>query len=42
MIFDNGSTNGTYVNGQRIPSNGSAIIKKGDKIRIATLDFTVE
>ena len=38
-IIDNGSTNGTYVNGLRIKT---AVLKKGDRVRIATLDFTVE
>ena len=38
-IVDNGSTNGTYVNGMRIKT---AVLKKGDRVRIATLDFTVE
>lgn len=38
-IVDNGSTNGTYVNGMRIQN---AVLKKGDRIRIANLEFTVE
>lgn len=41
MITDNGSTNGTFLNGQRIPSGSAVSIKIGDRLRIATLDFTV-
>lgn len=39
VIEDVGSTNGTYVNGARIRRQA---LKKGDRVRIATLDFTVE
>lgn len=39
VIEDSGSTNGTYVNGARIQRQ---VLKKGDRVRIATLDFTVE
>ena len=39
VIEDAGSTNGTYVNGARIQRQE---LKKGDRVRIATLDFTVE
>ena len=39
VIEDSGSTNGTYVNGARIQRQA---LKKGDRVRIATLDFTVE
>ncbi|MBQ7272192.1 MAG: FHA domain-containing protein [Bacteroidales bacterium] len=39
LIEDSGSTNGTYVNGARIQRQA---LKKGDRVRIATLDFTVE
>ena len=38
-IIDNKSTNGTFVNGQRI---SRAKLKKGDRVTIATLDFVVE
>ena len=41
-ITDNGSTNGTYINGQRIAVGAPTALKKGDTVRIATLDFTVE
>ena len=39
VIEDSGSTNGTYVNGARIQRQA---LKIGDRVRIATLDFTVE
>ncbi len=39
VIEDSGSTNGTYVNGARIQRQA---LKNGDRVRIATLDFTVE
>jgi len=38
-VTDCGSTNGTFVNGSRIQT---ATLKKGDRVRLATLDFTVE
>ena len=41
-ITDSGSTNGTFVNGQKIAVGAPTPLKKGDKVRIATLDFTVE
>ena len=39
VIEDVGSTNGTYVNGARIQRQA---LKKGDRVTIATLEFTVE
>ena len=39
VIEDSGSTNGTYVNGARIQRQ---VLKNGDRVRIATLEFTVE
>lgn len=41
-ITDNGTTNGTYVNGARIAANTAVAITKGNSVRIATLEFTVE
>jgi len=41
-IVDVGSTNGTFVNGRRLATGEECPLQKGDKIRIATLDFTVE
>lgn len=38
-IMDDGSANGTYVNGIRISSNQLIPIKKGDTIRMADSDF---
>ena len=41
-ITDSGSTNGTYVNGAKLSPGTAVPIKAGDKVRIATLDFTVQ
>lgn len=41
-ITDNGSTNGTFVNGARLPGGVATALKIGDKVKIATLEFTVE
>lgn len=41
-ITDGGSTNGTFINGSRLAVGAAAPVKKGDTVRIATLDFTVE
>lgn len=39
QVEDCGSTNGTFVNGVRIQKQ---TLKRGDILRIATLDFTIE
>ncbi len=41
-ITDSGSTNGTKVNGTALQPGQAAPIRTGDRIRIATLEFTVE
>ena len=41
-ITDSGSTNGTYVNGAKLAPGAAVQLNLGDKVRIATLDFTVE
>ena len=41
-ITDIGSTNGTYIDGARLQTGVATPLKKGSKVRIATLDFTVE
>ena len=41
-ITDSGSTNGTYVNGVKLSPGAAVPLKAGDKVRIATLDFTVQ
>ena len=41
-ITDNGTTNGTYVNGARLAPGTPVAIAKGNSVRIATLEFTVE
>lgn len=41
-ITDIGSTNGTYIDGVRLQTGVATPLKKGARVRIATLDFTVE
>lgn len=41
-VSDRGSTNGTFLNGIKLNPNEQYDLKKGDRVRIATLDFTVE
>ena len=41
-IVDNGSTNGTFINGVRLRTGSPSPLRKGDRVRIATLDFTAE
>src|SRR5437588_484225 len=41
-IVDLGSTNGTFVNEQRIPPNAPRYLNSGDKIRIGETSFTYE
>ena len=41
-IADSGSTNGTYVNDKRLEPGVAVELKIGDRVRIATLEFTVE
>ena len=41
-ITDIGSTNGTLVDGVRLQTGVATPLKKGARVRIATLDFTVE
>ena len=41
-ITDNGSTNGTFINDLRISAGQAAPLHIGDRVRIATLDFTVQ
>ena len=41
-ITDKGTTNGTYVNGTRIAAGTPVAFAKGNSVRIATLEFTVE
>ena len=33
VLQDTGSTNGTFVNGRRIETNGTAVLREGDKLR---------
>ena len=41
-ISDRGSTNGTFINGRKLATAEQYELKKGDRVRIATLDFIVE
>ncbi len=41
-VVDNGSTNGTFVNGQRLTQGVGAPIRIGDTLTIATIDFKVQ
>ena len=41
-ITDSDSTNGTYVNDKRLEPGVAVELKIGDRVRIATLEFTVE
>ena len=41
-ITDLGSTNGTYVNGQRLTANVPCTLNPGDTIRIGTTSFTYQ
>lgn len=41
-ICDCGSTNGTFVNGSRLDKSSWHFLSPGDRLRIATLEFTVK
>ena len=41
MVIDNGSTNGTYVNGMKLAPGVGAPLHIGDKLIIATLEFDI-
>ena len=41
-IKDCGSTNGTFIGGTRLERDKWYVLKAGNRLRIATLDFTVE
>lgn len=40
-VIDNGSTNGTFVNGTRLTPGQEVILHIGDKLTIATLEFNI-
>ncbi len=42
MICDNGSTNGTFLNGMKLQKSEWHALRPGDRLRIATIDFTVK
>jgi len=37
MLMDIGSSNGTYLNGQRLPTNQPRILRDGDEVRLGKL-----
>jgi len=41
LVQDLKSRNGTYVNGQRLPSDKAKVLKPGDNLRIGKLEFEV-
>ena len=41
-ITDNGSTNGTYINGERLTPGIAVLLNRGYTVRIATVEFKVE
>jgi|GEM_PF-5956181 len=42
VIVDNGSTNGTFLNGVRIASNMDSVISDGDELKLARMIFRVK
>lgn len=42
QIIDLGSTNGTFINGQRLEAGKAYELKQGMSVKIATLNFTVK
>ncbi len=42
MVADTGSTNGTFINGERIAYGRAFVIKDGDKLRFGTVEVALE
>jgi pSer/pThr/pTyr-binding forkhead associated (FHA) protein len=42
MVIDLGSTNGTFVNGQRLPANQPYLLEPGDRIAIGSSVFVAQ
>lgn len=42
LIMDLGSSNGTYLNGRRLNPNEKAILRAGDRLRLANSDFVLK
>jgi FHA domain-containing protein len=40
-IVDHGSTNGTYVGGERLPSNQATVLRKGSEILLGRLTIQI-
>ena len=41
-LRDLGSMNGTFLDGERLPANGEAVVPPGGTVRVGGLTFTVE
>jgi len=42
MVADTGSTNGTFVSGQRIPYGKAILVNNGEKLKFGTIDVVIE
>ena len=42
MVADTGSTNGTFVGGQRIPYGKAVLVNSGEKLKFGTVDVVIE
>jgi len=42
MVADTGSTNGTFISGQRIPYGKAILINDGEKLKFGTIEVVVE
>ncbi len=42
MVADTGSTNGTFVSGQRIPYGKAVLINSGEKLMFGTVEVVIE
>ena len=42
MVADTGSTNGTFINGQRIAYGKAFAVKNDDKLKFGTVEVSVE
>ena len=42
MVADTGSTNGTFISGQRIPYGKAMLVNNGEKLKFGTIEVVVE
>jgi len=42
MVADTGSTNGTFISGQRIPYGKAILINNGEKLKFGTIEVVIE